>query len=120
MTGTMPYVYPRAEGFRDSHLLHSATRLAVGITASHKLLFVATRKKVQLGQMGRAMLKLGCTDAIALDAGSSLGFYNNGNMLIQPGRKLTNAILIYDDKSRYDLYKARLIPPKLDLASTTR
>ncbi len=113
-----PYVYPHSEGFRDSHLLHSATRLAVGITAKHKLLFVATRCKVQLGQMGRAMKGLGCVDAIALDAGASLGFYNNGNMLIQPHRKLTNAILIYDDISRYEKYKSRLIPPKLDLADS--
>ena len=114
----LPYVYPHSEGFRDSHLLHSATRLAVGITAKHKLLFVTTRCKVQLGQMGRAMRGLGCVDAIALDAGSSLGFYNNGNMLIQPNRKLTNAILIYDDINRYEKYKGRLIPPKLDLADS--
>ncbi len=120
VNNNLPFVYPRQEGFRDSHLLGSATRLAVGITPSHKLLFVATRCKVQLGQMGRAMSGLGCTDAIALDAGSSLGFYHNGNTLIRPGRKLTNAILIYNDKSRYDLYKHRLIPPKLDLASSTR
>lgn len=113
-----PYVYPKQEGFRDSHLLHSATRLAVGLTANNKLLFVATRCKVQLGQMARALKKLGCTDAIALDAGSSLGFYNNGNMLIQPHRQLTNAILIYDDKNRYERFKNRLIPASLDLAST--
>ncbi len=117
---TLPYVYPHQEGFRDAHLLGSATRLAVGITSGHHLLFVSTRCKVQLGQMARAMKKLGCVDAIALDAGSSLGFYNNGSMLIQPGRRLTNAILIYDDKDRYERFKARLIPPRLDLASTTR
>jgi hypothetical protein len=68
--------------------------------------------------MGRAMKGLGCVDAIALDAGASLGFYNGGNMLIQPQRKLTNAILIYDDVSRYEKYKARLIPPTLDLADS--
>jgi len=120
VNGGAPFVYPHAEGFRDSHLLHSATRLAVGITASHHLLFVTTRSKVQLGQMARAMKHLGCVDAIALDAGASLGFYHNGNMLIQPNRKLTNAILIYDDRDRYERFKARLIPPRLDLASTTR
>ena len=114
----LPYVYPHAEGFRDSHLLHSATRLAVGRTPKNHLMFVTTRTRVQLGQMAKAMKALGCTEAIALDAGSSLGFYNNGNMLIQPQRRLTNAILIYDDKARYERFKGRLIPPKLDLAST--
>ena len=118
VTDCIPYVYPHAEGFRDSHLLHSATRLAVGRTRNNKLLFVATRKRIQLGQMGRAMLKLGCIDAIALDAGSSLGFYHQAHMLISPGRRLTNAILIYDDRQRYERFKSRLIPPTLDLASS--
>ncbi len=105
-----PFVYPRAEGFRDSHLLHSATRLAVGLTAENKLLFVATRMRVQLGQMARAMRKLGCRDAIALDAGSSLGFYYNADYKIAPSRKLTNLILVYDDRERYARFKSRLSP----------
>jgi hypothetical protein len=106
----VPGVYPGSEGFRDPHLLHSNTRLAVGITRKNKLLFVATRKAVQLGQMARALRKLGCMDAIALDAGSSLGFYHNAHMQIQPRRKLTNAILIYDDRQRYARFKDRLTP----------
>ena len=103
-------VHPKSEGFHDSHLLGTATRLAVGLTEDNKLLFVATRHPVQLGKLAKAMKKLGCTDAINLDAGSSLGFYNNAKTYMRPHRKLTNLILIYDDKSRYDRFKTRLTP----------
>lgn len=109
-------VHPRAEGFRDSGLLHSATRLAVGMTAKNKLLFVATRQRVQLGQMAKAMLKLGCVEAINLDAGSSLGVYHKSKTLITPGRRLTNLILVYDDRNRYDRFKHRLMPARLQTA----
>ena len=105
-----PTIHPRSEGFRDSHLLGYATRLAVGLTDGNKLLFVATRSAVPLSRLAKAMKKLGCTDAMALDAGSSLGFYKGGRMLISPNRRLTNAILIYDDKNRYERFKARLTP----------
>lgn len=109
----VPSVHPGAEGFHDHSLLHSASRLAVGLTRHNKLLFVATRNRVQLGQMAKAMKRLGCVEAIALDAGSSLGFYNNGKMHMQPSRHLTNAILIYDDRERYDRFKDRLLPGHL-------
>lgn len=103
-------IHPASEGFHDSHLLGTAIRLAVGLTANNKLLFVATRQPVQLGRLAKAMKKLGCTDAINLDAGSSLGFYDNAKTYMHPQRKLTNLILIYDDKSRYEKFKYRLTP----------
>jgi hypothetical protein len=109
-------VHPGAEGFRDRGLIHSATRLAVGMTAHNKLLFVATRKKVQLGQMAKAMRKLGCVEAINLDAGSSLGMYHQSKTLIKPGRRLTNLILVYDDRERYERFKHRLLPPGFEPA----
>lgn len=110
VSGGVASVHPGAEGFHDSHLLGYAPRLAVGITENSKLLFVATRKRIQLGQMAKAMQKLGCIEAINLDAGSSLGFYHGGKTLIKPGRKLTNLILIYDDRERYARFKSRLAP----------
>lgn len=101
-------VHPGAEGFRDRCLLGQASRLAVGINRHNKLLFVATRKRIQLGKMAKVMQKLGCLEAINLDAGSSLGFYQGGRYMIRPQRKLTNLILIYDDRSRYERFRARL------------
>ncbi len=101
---------PKSEGFHDRHLLGTATRLAVGLTEDNKLLFVATRHPVQLGRLAKAMKKIGCIEAMNLDAGSSLGFYNNAKVYMHPQRKLTNLILIYDDKSRYERFKSRLTP----------
>ncbi len=109
-------VHPGEEGFRDPHLLGSATRLAVGLTAHHKLLFVATRDHIQLGKMAKVMKALGCVDALNLDAGGSLGFYDHAKMRIAPSRKLTNAILIYDDRERFERFKHRLASG-IDLAS---
>ncbi len=110
VTNGVASVHPGAEGFHDRHLLGGASRLAVGLTQNNKLLFVATRSPIQLGHMAKVMRKLGCIDAINLDAGSSLGFYKGGKTFVKPHRKLTNLILIYDDKSRYERFKARLAP----------
>lgn len=104
-------INPRAEGFRDSGLLGKAARLAVGITAQNRLLFVATRSRISLGRLAKVMKSLGCMDAINLDAGSSLGFYHGGKFLARPDRQLTNLILIYDNHERYERFKARLTPP---------
>lgn len=103
-------VHPGLEGFHDRHMLARNSRLAVGITKNNKLLFVATRQQVQLGQLAQAMKHLGCVEAINLDAGSSLGYYYKGRMIARPGRRLTNAILIYDDVDRYERFKSRLTP----------
>lgn len=113
-------VYPHDEGFRDRHLLGRATRLAVGRTASNKLRFVATRSPILLSRMARTMRSLGCVDAITLDAGSSLGFYYGGKMLVPAHRKLTNLILIYDDRSRYTRFKSRLTPPRQQALASRR
>lgn len=103
-------VHPGPEGFHDPHLLGSATRLAVGLTSHNKLLFVTTRSQVQLGKMAKVMKRLGCVDAMNLDAGGSLGFYDHAKMRITPSRKLTNAILVYDDRERFARFKHRLAP----------
>lgn len=105
-------VYPAAEGFHDHDLLGMATRLAVGRTRHNKLLFVTTRCRIYLSRMARVMRHLGCMDAISLDAGSSLGYYYKSRMLVTPHRKLTNLILIYDDRSRYSRFKSRLFPAR--------
>ena len=107
-------VHPALEGFHDQHMLGRNSRLAVGITKNNKLLFVATRQQVQLGKLAQAMKQIGCVEAINLDAGSSLGYYYKGKMIARPGRRLTNAILIYDDADRYERFKSRLTPaPRL-------
>ena len=110
VTEGVAYVSPRKEGFRDPSLLGRASRLAVGVTPTNKLLFVATRNSIHLSKLAQVMKKLGCSNAINLDAGSSLGFYFDGKTFIQPGRRLTNAILIYANRKQYNHYKDQLLP----------
>ena len=105
-------VYPKAEGFKDRHMLKPNSRLAVGVTKSKKLIFVTTRKPVVLSKMARAMKAIGVHNALNLDAGSSLGVHYKGKTLIKPGRWLTNLILVYNDKNRYYDRKEALAPGK--------
>src|SRR5579862_4602312 len=92
-------------------------RVAVGVTANNKLIFVATRKPVYLSALARAMKDLGVRNAINLDGGSSIGVYYRGDMIIRPGRRLTNLILVYDDRWRYEEYKEQLLPVYMRSAS---
>ncbi|GIV17740.1 MAG: hypothetical protein KatS3mg022_3175 [Armatimonadota bacterium] len=103
-------VDPRAEGFRDRHLLRPAWRLAVGLTRDNHLLFVGTRKPITLSQMAIVMHRLGCVDAINLDAGSSTGMYYRGRVLMRPLRRLTNLVLIYEQREYYERRKYSILP----------
>lgn len=96
------YVDPRQEGFRDRRMLNHNSRLAVGVTRDNMLVFAATRKPVYLSRLARAMRTLGVVNAINLDAGSSLGLYYKGKMLIRPKRWLTNVILVYANRWKYE------------------
>jgi exopolysaccharide biosynthesis protein len=91
------YVNPRAEGFRDRHMMYSKTmRLGIGITRYNRLMFVAVKTPCYLSQLGRIMRKLGCTNAVNVDQGSSSAFYCRGHVVAHPGRSLTNLLAIYD------------------------
>ncbi|HEY3329192.1 MAG TPA: phosphodiester glycosidase family protein [Capsulimonadaceae bacterium] len=91
---------PHAERFRDSNMLGPNSRIAVGITPGNKLIFAMTRDRIYLGKLARMMKNLGCNEAMNLDAGTSTGFYCNGQMIARPGRKLTNAIIVNTDARR--------------------
>jgi hypothetical protein len=110
VAGGVAYVEPWSEGFRDRHMLNRNGRIAVGVTRDNRLLIVATRKPIYLSRLARAMRALGVVHAINLDGGSSIGLYYKGKMLIRPGRWLTNLILVYGDRSRYEEMKEKLLP----------
>jgi exopolysaccharide biosynthesis protein len=76
-------------------------RLGVGITRYNKLLFVAVKTPCYLSQLGKVMRKLGCWDAVSVDAGSSSALYYRGSVLARPGRSLTNLLAVYDHRSDY-------------------
>ncbi len=106
-------VDPRAEGFRDRNLLRPAWRLAVGLTRDNHLLFVGTRKPISLSQMAVVMHRLGCVDAINLDAGSSTGMYYRGKVLMRPLRRLTNLVLIYEQRESYERARYSILPVRI-------
>jgi hypothetical protein len=101
---------PRAERFRDKHMLAPNSRIAVGITRGNTLFFVMTHSPIYLGRLARVMQSLGAEDAMNLDAGTSTGFYYNGATLAKPGRKLTNMIVVYGRRERYERALDQLVP----------
>ncbi len=89
---------PHMEHFKDHHMLAPNSRIAVGITGNNQLVFAMTRDPIYLGRLAKVMRSLGCKEAMNLDAGTSTGFYCNGNMMARPGRRLTNAIVVYANR----------------------
>ena len=89
-------------------MMNANGRMAVGVTKSNHLLLVATRKPVYLSALARALKQIGAYNAINLDGGSSIGLYFKGRTLIQPQRKLTNLLLVYDDREKYERVRDRL------------
>jgi hypothetical protein len=110
-------VYPAAEGFRDKHMLNRNGRVAVGVTKGNKLVIVATRKPVYLSKLAKAMKGIGVRDALNLDGGSSIGVYYKGKLLIKPSRSLTNLMVVYQDRERYEGFKDQLRPMPAQSAS---
>jgi uncharacterized protein YigE (DUF2233 family) len=102
---------PHAERFKDRHMLAPNSRIAVGITRGNKLVFAMTREPIYLGRLAKVMKGLGCSDAMNLDAGTSSGFYYNGSTLCHPGRWLTNMIVVYGSRDRYQRALDQLVPP---------
>nr|MDQ2687602.1 phosphodiester glycosidase family protein [Armatimonadota bacterium] len=110
---------PRAERFRDQHMLAPNSRIAVGITEGNKLVFAMTKKPIYLGRLAKLMRSLGTTEAMNLDAGTSTGFYYNGATLARPGRNLTNMIVVYGRKDRYERALDQLVPSPYRRTSRT-
>ncbi len=117
ITNGVAYVEPKSEGFRDKHMLNRNGRVAVGVTKDNQMVFVATRKPVYLSKLAKAMRALGVMNAINLDGGSSIGVHYKGKTLIQPSRRLTNLILVFDNRDRYEERKDNLLPYSMRAAN---
>ena len=88
---------PKSEGFRDPHVLATAYRCAIGYPkAGDKLFLVAFAVPLSLEATANVMKAIGCHQAMNLDGGSSQGLAYRGDIIIEPGRNLTNAIIVYD------------------------
>ncbi len=89
---------PRAQGFRDPSLFRPAARVAVGLTGRNELLLAATRQPVTLERWARTLRALGARDALNLDGGASTGLFYCGRVVLRPGRKLTNTLVVYENE----------------------
>ena len=94
-------VVPWDEGFRSGVHFSRRIRVAVGLTASNKLLFAITLRPVYLSRVARVMKALGCVEAATLDGGGSAGLYVKGKLVRNPSRGMTNCLLVYDDLYNY-------------------
>ncbi len=91
------WLAPLSEGFKDSHVLNEASRSAIGFDASGSKLFLVTfLTSLSLRQEADIMKAIGCFEAMNLDGGASLGLAHKGDILVSPGRNLTNVIIVYD------------------------
>ena len=95
-------VAPRHEGFRSLSIAGKRRRTAVALTADNHLLFIATRQKVSLWDFAKAVHELGAYHAVALDGGTSTALYFAGRHIANPGRGLTNVLLLYHRRDRYE------------------
>jgi exopolysaccharide biosynthesis protein len=111
------YVDPWAEGFKDKHMMNRNSRVAIGVTKDKRVLLVTTRDKVYLSKFAKALKGIGCENAINLDGGSSLGVYYKGSVVVKPSRPLTNLILVYQDRGRYETVRDKLLPVRLQTAT---
>nr|WP_232730036.1 phosphodiester glycosidase family protein [Paenibacillus phocaensis] len=84
----------KAEGFRDPKILTGGgSRSALGLTRDHKLILL-TSGGATIPQLAEIMKQAGAYQAMNLDGGASSGLYYNGKYLTQPGRKISNALVV--------------------------
>jgi exopolysaccharide biosynthesis protein len=84
----------KAEGFKDPKILTGGgARSALGITRDHKLILLTTGGAT-IPQLAEIMKQAGAYQAMNLDGGASSGLYYNGKYLTQPGRKISNALIV--------------------------
>lgn len=85
---------PKSQRFRDKRIWGHAARTGVGLTKSGKLVMVATRSKITLSHLGKAMKSRGVVDGISLDGGGSTCLFYQGSLVVPPQRKLCNLFVL--------------------------
>lgn len=91
------WLSPKSEGFADPHVLNVGGRTAIGFPANRQQLFLVTfLASLSLQQEAEIMKTIGCVEAMNLDGGASEALAHKGEILVPPGRNLTNVIVVYD------------------------
>lgn len=95
--GGKVWLSPLSEGFRDPSVLGVGSRTAIGFPASGDKLFLVTfLDSLSLEAEAKVMLAIGCLEAMNLDGGDSVGLAHQGQIILPPGRNLTNVLVVYD------------------------
>ena len=85
---------PKSQRFRDKRIWGHAARTAIGMTKNGKLVMMATKSKITLSQLGKAMKARGVLDGISLDGGGSTCLFYQGSLVVPPQRKLCNLFVL--------------------------
>jgi hypothetical protein len=101
----------RSEGFRSLPISQRRTRTAVGLTRDNRLQFVAVRQGITLWELAKVMKAIGAYHSVALDGGTSTAMYFAGNYIANPGRGLTNVLMLYHRKEQYEAMRDRFGTP---------
>jgi uncharacterized protein YigE (DUF2233 family) len=86
---------PIADGFSERALVIRATRSAVGLSKSGKLLLVVCQSPVTLTEFAVALRDIGAVEAMNLDGGPACGLYHNGKIIIDATLPMTNVLAVY-------------------------
>ncbi len=88
-------VNPIAEGFRDPKILSlRGRRSAVGLTGANEII-LAVIDRATVTEAAVVMKNLGAVEAMNLDDNASSGLVCNGRYLVQPGRQVANALVLW-------------------------
>jgi len=88
-----PACNPTAQGFHDRYMQRLTARIVVGVLPGNQVVMVETGH-VLLPQCAEILIKLGCTDAMALDGGGSTGIAFDGKCIMSTSRKLSNVLMV--------------------------
>ena len=108
-------VNARAEGFRDPHVLGSASRSAIAWRSDGILIFLTIHENISLRNLAYVCLHLGAVDAMSLDGGNSSALYADGHTVTRPGRGLSNLLVVYSSRKRYEQFARELVPTQVPL-----
>ena len=90
---------PRLEGFQDPPLFQRKPRTVLGISDDGRTLWLVTiRQNVTLAETAQSMRRLGVSEALNLDGGTSVGLATGGKVQIHPKTPITQALVVYDGR----------------------
>lgn len=83
--------------FQDPALFGRAARSAIGLSSNRDLILVSTHAKLTISEMSKIMARLGATDALLLDGGSSAGLTWNNTSILESVRSVAYGIGVFSE-----------------------